>query len=78
MPNWVYNEVEIAAPLCEVQAYVFETDDPEGTKGRKIRFFNLHLLFPKRFEAEDARGLIAWDYDWMVEYLGTKWNPRIE
>lgn len=33
MPNWVYNEVEIAAPLTEVQAYLFETDDPEGESG---------------------------------------------
>lgn len=29
MPNWVYNEVEIAAPLSEVKAYLFETDDPD-------------------------------------------------
>ena len=33
MPNWVYNEVEIAASLTEVKAYLFETDDPESAGG---------------------------------------------
>ena len=33
MANMVYNEVEIAAPLTEVQAYLFETDDPESSTG---------------------------------------------
>lgn len=33
MPNWVYNEVKIAAPLSEVQAYLFETVDPESVRG---------------------------------------------
>ena len=78
MPNWVYNEVEIAAPLSEVQAYLFETDDPESTTGGKTHYFNLRQLFPERYDIGDERGMKAWDYDWMVEYLGTKWNPRID
>ena len=77
MPNWVYNEVEIAAPLSEVQAYLFETADPD-CQGQNVYFFNLHRLFPERFEADDQRGLEAWDYDWMRENVGTKWNPKID
>ena len=76
MPNWVYNEVEIAAPLSEVQAYLFEIDDPDCPGGR-THVFNLHQLFPERFDPEDAWGLIAWDYDWMADNVGTKWNPHI-
>lgn len=53
MPNWVYNEVEIAAPLSEVQAYLFEIDDPDCPGGR-THVFNLHRLFPDRFEPEDG------------------------
>ena len=77
MPNWVYNEVEIAAPLSEVQAYLFETDDPEY-QGQRTHFFNLHRLFPERYQADDEQGLKAWDYDWMYDNIGTKWNPKIE
>lgn len=53
MPNWVYNEVEIAAPLSEVQAYLFEIDDPACPGGR-THVFNLHQFFPERFEPEDG------------------------
>ena len=77
MPNWVYNEVEIAAPLSEVQAYLFETVDPE-CQGQRVHYFDLHRLFPDRFKADDQQGLEAWDYDWMVENIGTKWNPKID
>jgi hypothetical protein len=53
MPNWVYNEVEISAPLSQVQDFLapdFDMDDPN----RPIRRFNLHRLFPERFDAGDS------------------------
>lgn len=49
MPNWVYNTVEIKAPLEEVQAYLAIYD--EGTPSR-IRF-NMHHLFPAIYGPED-------------------------
>lgn len=78
MANMVYNEVEIVAPLIEVQAYLFEIDDPESTRGGKVHVFNLHRLYPERFEADDQQGLKAWNYDWMTDNIGTKWNPHID
>lgn len=53
MPNWVYNEVEISAPLSQVQDFLasdYDMDDPK----QPIHRFNLHRLFPERFEAGDS------------------------
>ncbi len=53
MPNWVHNEVEISAPLSQVQDFLapdFDMDD----LNRPIRRFNLHRLFPERFDAADS------------------------
>lgn len=53
MPNWVHNEVEISAPLSQVQEFLapaFDMDDPH----RPICRFNLHRLFPERFDAADS------------------------
>lgn len=53
MPNWVYNEVEISAPITEVQEFLapdFDMDDPK----RPIHRFNLHRIFPERFDATDS------------------------
>jgi hypothetical protein len=53
MPNWVHNEVEISAPLSQVQDFLapdFDMDD----LNRPILRFNLHRLFPERFDAADS------------------------
>jgi hypothetical protein len=76
MPNWVYNEVEIAASRDEVQPFLatdYDMDDPT----RPVSRFNLHKLFPERFDADDLCGRKAWDYDWMLVNTGAKWNPEI-
>jgi hypothetical protein len=76
MPNWVCNEVEINASLEQVQQFLtiaYDMDDPE----RPVNRFNLHKLYPERFEANDLCGYVAWDYDWMVKNTGSKWNPTI-
>ncbi|UWR28315.1 hypothetical protein K3757_18645 (plasmid) [Sulfitobacter sp. S223] len=77
MPNWVFNEVDIHAPLDEVQAFFapdFEMDEPS----KAVTRFNLHKLYPDRFSADDLCGFNGWDYDWMVENTGSKWNPNLE
>lgn len=73
MPNWVYNEVDVHAPLTEVRAY-FAVDSDQN---QPVSRFNLHRLFPERFSADDPCGFQAWDYEWMVEHTGSKWNPTI-
>jgi|TARA_R100000935_G_scaffold57366_1_gene91170 hypothetical protein len=76
MPNWVYNEVDIHAPLADVQPFLtidYDMDDPKLPVNR----FNLHKLYPDRFDAGDQRGFEAWDHDWMVKNTGSKWNPTI-
>lgn len=53
MPNWVFNEVEISAPLLQVQDFLapdFDMDDPR----RPIQRFNLYRLFPERFDTVDS------------------------
>lgn len=76
MPNWVYNEVDIHASRDEVQKFL--AVDPEAADSScPATHFNLHKLFPRRFEADDLCGFKNWDYDWMVEHTGAKWNPVI-
>jgi hypothetical protein len=76
MPNWVYNEVDIHASLDEVQEFL-AVDSDMDEPNRPVSRFNLHKLYPERFEADDLCGHKAWDYDWMVENTGSKWNPTI-
>jgi hypothetical protein len=76
MPNWVYNEVEVHASLEEVQPYL-AVDSDMGDPNRPVTRFNLHRLYPERFAVDDPCGHRAWNYDWMVENTGAKWNPTI-
>jgi hypothetical protein len=76
MPNWVYNEVDIHASMDEVQQFLATdngSDNPDNPPPR----FNLHRLYPERFGADDLCGFKAWNYDWMVDHTGAKWNPTI-
>lgn len=76
MPNWVYNEVDIHASLDEVQKFLALDNDMDDPL-QPVTRFNLHELFPERFELDDPCGFKAWNYDWMVENTGSKWNPNI-
>lgn len=77
MPNWVYSEVTLAASYEELQDFLTRDEsDPEYPCD--IFRFNLHRLFPERFGPEDACGYEAWDYDWMVDHTGSKWNPKVD
>ena len=46
MPNWNTNSVEIHAPLDNVKAWLVPADNDTYR-------FNMHLLFPERFDASD-------------------------
>ncbi|MCB1529291.1 MAG: hypothetical protein KDJ45_16530, partial [Hyphomicrobiaceae bacterium] len=59
MPNWNNNQVIISASEEMVREYI--TED-EGQL-----YFNMHLLFPDRFEPTDLAGHAGWDYDWAAE-----------
>lgn len=76
MPNWVYNEVDVHASLAEVQAFLTLDSDAADPLKAATRF-NLHRLYPERFGPDDLCGYRAWDYDWMVQNTGSKWNPEI-
>lgn len=77
MPNWVSNELSIAASYDEFRAFMArDTSGPDASL--LVEYFNLHRLFPERFGPEDLCGFEAWDYDWMVDHTGTKWNPKID
>lgn len=76
MPNWVYNEVDIHASLDEVGRFLAVDTSTENPHNPSTRF-NLHQLYPERFEADDLCGFKAWDYDWMIENTGCKWNPTL-
>lgn len=69
--NGVWNRLWIEAPLEEVKTYICH--DPSGED-----VFNLHLLYPERFAADDPLGCENYDEMWMWENLGSKYNPRIE
>ncbi|MGC1497934.1 MAG: hypothetical protein WA790_19170 [Sulfitobacter sp.] len=76
MPNWVFNEVDVHASIDEVLVFLatdYDMDDPN----RPVSRFNLHKLFPERFDIDDLCGQKNWNYDWMVENTGAKWNVTI-
>lgn len=76
MPNWVFNEVDIHASVDEVGLFL-AIDYDAGAQENPATHFNLHKLFSERFVADDLCGFEAWDYDWMVDNTGSKWNPKI-
>ena len=78
MPNWVYNDVTIAAPIEEVKAFLFLDESNKDRWGIPATVFDMHELYPENFAADDRSGDEAWDYDWMVDNTGAKWNPRVE
>lgn len=55
MPNWNSNEVEIFAPLKEVKKYLVPVSKDEYK-------FNMHQIFPEKFDANDLDGSINWEY----------------
>ncbi len=59
MPNWNENKVTIAASEKMVRDYLTEDE------GRF--YFNMHKLFPERFEPTDPAGNVGWDYDWACD-----------
>lgn len=61
----------IEAPLEEVKTYLCQ--DAQGAY-----VFNLHLLYPERFGADDPEGYKNYDEMWMWENLGSRFNPDIE
>lgn len=70
MPNWNSNIVTICAPLADVQTYFV----PASSKYR----FNMHLLFPDRFDANDPEGQQNRNYHWFIDHTGAKWAPFVE
>lgn len=52
MPNWVHNEVDIHAPLKEVQKFL-ASDTDNLPPNKTVTRFNLHMLYPERFDADD-------------------------
>ena len=48
MPNWNYNQVDITASEAMVREWLIEDDGQF--------YFNMHKLFPERFEATDPAG----------------------
>ena len=48
MPNWNYNQVDITASEAMVREWLIEDDGQF--------YFNMHKLFPERFEATDLAG----------------------
>jgi len=69
MPNWNNNKVTIHATEAMVREYL--TED-----GGKL-YFNMHRLFPERFEATDPAGQAGWDYDWACANTLSKRFPEI-
>lgn len=70
MPNWNSNTVVIHAPLEAVKRYLVY-------KQGESYMFNMHLIFPAKFSAEDPTGELTWEYDWAVENTGSKWFPEV-
>lgn len=60
MPNWNYNSVKIHAPEHEVREWL--------TEDRGDLYFNMHRLFPERYDADDEAGHKTWNYDWVDEH----------
>lgn len=57
--------------LEEVKTYLCQ--DPRGEY-----VFNLHLLYPEHFAADDPQGYKTYDAMWMWENLGSRYSPSIE
>lgn len=53
MPNWIYNTAEISAALEQVQDFLLPDID-KNDADRPIQRFNLHRIFPERFDAADS------------------------
>ncbi len=75
MANWNNNAVTIYAPLEVVKTWLIRLS-PED-QDHPVYLFNMHKLFPDRFQSDNQHGTLAGDDGWYDDNTGSTWPPDI-